>query len=165
MTYPNTLIFVDLVADDPKAAGEFYAGVFGWVNEGRPEGVFHRLVPGDNFLNPDGSQSEIGNLHLGIFNSANARPHPAPDGADPRMSAPGDAGRRARVYILVSDDDTPERILDEAEKRGAEIMWRDHYWKEFNGYNYAFRDPWGNEIVLWAKAGDDPQIPDNFTQE
>lgn len=165
MTYPNTLIFVDLAADDPKAAGEFYAAVFGWVNEGRPEGVFHRLVPGENFLNPDGSHSEIGNLHLGIFNTANARPHPEPDSAAPRGPAPSEAGRRGRIYILVSDDDTPERILEEAEKRGAEILWRNHYWKEFNGYNYAFRDPWGNEIVLWGKAGENPQIPENFTRE
>ncbi|MEM6851435.1 MAG: VOC family protein [Pseudomonadota bacterium] len=165
MAYPNTLIFVDMVADDPSAAGEFYAAVFGWINEGRPEGVFHRLDPGGQFLNPDGSPSEIGNLHLGIFKSGNARPHPDPQGADPRDPAPGAAGRRARVYILVSDDDTPERILSEAEKRGAEILWRDHYWKEFNGYNYAFRDPWGNEIVLWVKAGPEPQIPDHFTKE
>ncbi len=164
MAYPNTLIFVDLASDDPSATGEFYAAVFGWVNEGRPEGVFHRLVPGGNFKNPDGSESEIGNLHMGIFNTANARPHPT-DGGDPRTTIPADAGRRGRVYIMVSDDDTPERILAEAEKRGAEILWRDHYWKEFNGYNYAFRDPWGNEIVLWGKAGENPQIPDHFTKE
>ena len=44
-------------------------------------------------------------------------------------------------------------------------FWRDHYWKEFNGYNHAFRDPWGNEIILWGKAGPEPKIPDNFTRE
>ncbi len=164
MGYPNTLIFVDLASDDPSATGEFYAAVFGWVNEGRPEGVFHRLVPGGNFKNPDGSESEIGNLHMGIFNTANARPHPT-DGGDPRTTIPAGTGRRGRIYIMVSDDDTPERILTEAEKRGAEILWRDHYWKEFNGYNYAFRDPWGNEIVLWGKAGENPQIPEHFTKE
>ena len=30
---------------------------------------------------------------------------------------------------------------------------------------YAFRDPWGNEIVLWGKAGKDPIIPDGYTRE
>ena len=35
MAYPNTLIFVDLASDEPEAAGEFYARVFGWKNEGR----------------------------------------------------------------------------------------------------------------------------------
>ena len=50
MSYPNTLIFVDLASDDPQAAGEFYAKVFGWQNDARPAGVFHRMVPGQHFL-------------------------------------------------------------------------------------------------------------------
>jgi predicted enzyme related to lactoylglutathione lyase len=163
MVYPNTLIFVDLASDDPTAAGNFYAEVFGWTNEGRPEGVFHRLVPGQNFLNPDGSQSEIGNLHMGIFDAANARPHPDPAGVEPRVLS--DGGRKARIWVLVSDDDDFERILAKAVELGAELMWRDHYWKEFNGYNHAFRDPWGNEIVLWGKAGENPDVPADYTRE
>ncbi len=163
MAYPTTLIFVDLASDDPEATGKFYTKVFGWSNEGRPAGEFHRLVPGQNFKNPDGSQSEIGNLHLGIFNVSNARPHPDLGGVEPRGLSKD--GRKARIWMLVSDDDSHERILETAEKLGAEIMWRDHYWAEFNGYNHAFRDPWGNEIVLWVKAGEDPQIPDNYTRE
>lgn len=163
MTYPNTLIFVDIPADDPEAAGRFYAEVFGWEVEGRPTGVFHRIVPGQNFLRSDGSASDIGNLHLGIYNSNNARPHPDPEGVEPREVASG--GRTVRVWILVSDDDTQDRILDTAEKLGATILWRNHYWKEFNGFNGAFLDPWGNTIVLWTKGGDDPQIPEDFTRE
>ena len=163
MAYPNTLIFVDLASDDPSAAGKFYAEVFGWTNEGRPDGVFHRLVPGENFKNPDGSQSEIGNLHMGIFDAKNARPHPEPDGVEPRVLA--DHGRKARIWVLVSDDDDYNRILDKAVELGAELMWRDHYWKEFNGYNHAFRDPWGNEIVLWGKAGENPDVPADYTRE
>jgi predicted enzyme related to lactoylglutathione lyase len=163
MTYPNTLIFVDLASDDTVAAGKFYAEVFGWTNEGRPEGIYHRLVPGDNFRNKDGSESQIGNFHLGIFDAANARPYPTAEGAEPRELSR--AGRKARIWILVSDDDTPKRILMAAEVRGATILWRNHYWKEFNGYNHAFEDPWGNEIILWGKAGDAPEIPANFTKE
>ena len=163
MSYPNTLIFVDLASDDPAAAGEFYAKVFGWENDPRPHGEFHRMVPGQNFLNPDGSQSEIGNLHLGIHNTKNARPHPDPAGVDPRM--PSTEGRKPRVFILVSPDDSADRIMETAETLGAHVLWRNHYWKEFNGFNDAFRDPWGNEIVLWTKGGDDPKIPDNFTRE
>ena len=163
MPYPNTLIFVDLTSDDPAATGKFYAEVFGWKNEGRPEGIFHRLVPGGDFLNPDGSQSQIGNLHLGIHNAANVRPHPDPKSVAPREISKG--GRVARVWVLVSADDSVDRILKDAEKRGAEILWRDHYWKEFNGYNAAFRDPWGNEICLWVKAGPEPKIPSHFTRE
>lgn len=162
MNYPNTLIFVDLASDDTAAAGRFYAEVFGWTNEGRPEGIYHRLVPGENFLNKDGTQSQIGNLHLGIFDAKNARPHPAPDGVEPRALAP--SGRKARIWILVSDDDSHERILKAAEERGANILWRDHYWKEFNGFNHAFEDPWGNEILLWVKTGDQP-VPPQYTRE
>lgn len=163
MSYPNTLIFVDLAADDPTAAGEFYAKVFGWKHEPRPANVFHRMVPGGQFLKPDGTPSEIGNLHIGIFNSANARPHPDPAGAAPRTLSRD--GRKARIWVLVSADDSVERILGEAEKLGATILWRNHYWKEFNGFNHAFRDPWGNEIVLWVKGGTNPVIPPNFTRE
>jgi predicted enzyme related to lactoylglutathione lyase len=163
MPTPNTLIFVDLASDDPAAAGRFYAEVFGWRDDDRPLGVFHRMVPGGNFLNPDGSESQIGNLHLGIFNAANARPHPNPDGVGPRTLA-GD-GRKARVWILVGDDQDHEEILQKALDRGATELWRNHYWKEFNGFNHAFRDPWGNEIILWVKGGPDPQIPANYTRE
>jgi predicted enzyme related to lactoylglutathione lyase len=163
LPYPNTLIFVDLSSDDPAACAEFYADIFGWENDPRPYGVFHRMVPGGNALNPDGSESQIGNFHIGIHNAANARPHPNPDGVEPRVLA--GEGRKPRLWILVSDDDSPERILADAEKRGAEILWRDHYWKEFNGLNHSFRDPWGNEIVLWRKGGENPEIPAHYTRE
>lgn len=159
----NTLIFVDLASDDPAAAGAFYAEVFGWENDARPHGIYHRMVPGGFFRNKDGSESQIGNLHLGIFDAANARPHPDPAGVEPRTLAAG--GRKARVWILIGDDDSAERILSTAERLGATILWRDHYWREFNGYNHAFADPWGNEILLWGKAGENPAIPDDFTRE
>ncbi len=162
-TTPNTLIFVDLASDDPAAAGRFYAEVFGWRDDDRPLGVFHRMVPGGNFINPDGSESEIGNLHLGIFNAANARPHPNPAGVEPRTLAAD--GRKARVWILVGDGQSHEDIMARALERGATELWRDHYWKEFNGFNHAFRDPWGNEIILWVKGGSEPQIPANYTRE
>ncbi len=161
--YPNTLIFVDLASDDPAAAARFYAEVFGWQDDPRPEGVYHRMVPGQNFLETDGSQSTIGNLHLGIYKAANARPHPDPAGIGPRTL--DGSGRRPRVWILISDDDTPQRILAAAEARGAEILWTDHYWSEFNGYNHAFRDPWANEIVLWGKAGANAAVPAHYTRE
>jgi predicted enzyme related to lactoylglutathione lyase len=162
-TTPNTLIFVDLAADDPAAAGKFYNEVFGWRDDDRPYGVFHRMVPGGQFKNPNGSDSEIGNLHLGIFKAANARPHPNPEGVEPRNVAK--EGRKARVWILVGDGQDHVEILKRATDRGAQILWKDHYWKEFNGFNHAFRDPWGNEIVLWVKGGQEPQIPAHYTRE
>lgn len=159
----NTLIFVDLASDDPAAAGRFYAEVFGWQDDARPHGIYHRLVPGGFFADKDGSDSQIGNLHLGIFDAANARPHPNPEGAEPRALAA--EGRKPRIWILIGDDDSAERILAAAADRGATILWRNHYWSEFNGYNHAFRDPWGNEIVLWGKAGENPVVPEIFTRE
>jgi predicted enzyme related to lactoylglutathione lyase len=165
MGYPNTLIFVDFPSTDPVASAEFYAAVFGWEVEPRPDGVFHRIVPGQHFQLDDGTQGPTGNLHMGIYNVANARPHPDPAGAEPRHLADATQGRTVRTWILVSDDDSVDRILDEAERRGATILWRDHYWAEFNGYNAAFVDPWGNTLVLWVKGGQDPQIPETFTRE
>ena len=44
------------------------------------------------------------------------------------------------------------------------ILWRDHYWAEFNGFNSAFKDPWGNTLVLWGKAGDAPADPRGIHQ-
>ena len=159
----NTLIFVDLASEDPDAAGKFYAEVFGWENDARPQGEYHRMVPGGFFKKSDGTDSEIGNLHLGIFKAANARPHPEPAGVEPRGLST--EGRKPRIWVLIGDDDTPERILDTAVKLGATELWRDHYWSEFNGYNHAFRDPWGNEILLWGKAGQNPDVPASFTRE
>jgi predicted enzyme related to lactoylglutathione lyase len=159
----NTLIFVDLASDDPAAAGAFYAEVFAWENDARPLGVYHRMVPGGFFQHKDGSDSEIGNLHLGIFDAANARPHPDPAGIEPRGIST--SGRKARIWVLIGDNDTPERILVTAEKLGATVLWRNHYWKEFNGYNHCFADPWGNEIILWGKAGENPRIPEDYTRE
>ncbi|MFC0684580.1 VOC family protein [Novosphingobium clariflavum] len=159
----NTLIFVDFATDDPAKAGEFYAEVFGWENDARPHGIYHRMVPGGFFQNKDGTDSQIGNLHLGVFDANNARPHPSPEGVEPRtLSA---EGRKARIWVLVSDDDSHERILETAEKLGGKVLWRDHYWAEFNGYNHAFADPWGNEIILWGKAGENPEIPASYTRE
>jgi predicted enzyme related to lactoylglutathione lyase len=163
MTYPNTFIFVDFPSTDPEAQAAFYNEVFGWKVEGRPSGVFHRAVPGEEFLLDDGSSSGVGNLHLGFYNVANARPHPDPAGVEPRQLA-GD-GRKMRSWILVSPDDSQDRILDTAEKLGATILWRNHYWAEFNGFNGAFEDPWGNNVVLWTKGGSDPQVPEGFTRE
>jgi predicted enzyme related to lactoylglutathione lyase len=154
MAYPNTLIFVDFPADDTKAAANFYAKVFRWKVEGRPTGWFHRIVPGMHFLNPDGSASEIGNLHMGIYETSVAVPDPNPK---PSAGTQRARGAGPRVYILVSDDDTQDRILDTAAQLGATVLWRDHYWKEFNGFHGAFRDPWGTEVILWSKPGDDPR--------
>jgi hypothetical protein len=154
MGTPNTLIFVDLPASDTNAAAAFYSEVFNWLVEPRPEKVFHRIVPGGFFPNPDGGDSAVGNLHIGIYDTSLAPPDPRP--------APVYTGERAgpapRVYVLVGDDDSEAAILDRAEKRGATILWRNLYWKEFNGFHGAFRDPWGSEVILWTKGGDNAQV-------
>jgi predicted enzyme related to lactoylglutathione lyase len=161
---PNTLIFVDFPSDDPAACAAFYHDVFGWEVEGRPTGVFHRAVPGGHFPLDDGSPSPIGNLHLGISSVANCRPHPDPAGVEPRHLARD--GRGVRVWILVGDDDTEDAILDRAEQHGANVLWRHHYWAEFNGFNGAFEDPWGSTVVLWTKGGKEPvSIPEGYTSE
>lgn len=157
MSYPNTLIFVDLPSPDPSATARFYSEVMGWEIEGRPEGRFHRIVPGDEFL-LDGERSGVGNLHMGIYRIEDGRPDPG----DPPSTTDAPTGALPRIYILVSDDEDRDEILQRAEDRGAKVLWRDCYWGEFNGFHASFRDPWGVQIVLWTKGGDDPQIPDHF---
>ena len=132
MSYPNTLIFVDLMSDDPVAAGKFYAEVMGWEDDVRMDGQYCRMVPGGNFRNPDGSDSEIGNLHIGIGNVRNLRPNPDPDGVEPRALTT--ETRTSRLWVLVSEDDSIDRIMSAAEARGAETLWRNHYWKEFRTF-------------------------------
>jgi hypothetical protein len=73
-------------------------------------------------------------------------------------------GRGVRVWILVGDD-SEDAILDRAERHGAKVLWRHHYWAEFNGFNGAFEDPWGTTVVLWTKGGSDPVIPEGYTSE
>ena len=160
---PNTLIFVDFPSNDVEACAKFYGDVFGWMVEGRPTGVFHRGVPGGFFPLDDGTDSPVGNLHVGFFDVANARPNPDTAGVEPRHLSEG--GRSPRVWVLVSDDDNEDAILARAETHGATVLWRHHYWKEFNGFNGAFRDPWGTEIILWTKGGTDPVLPEGYTGE
>jgi len=162
MTYPNTLIFVDFPSDDPVASAAFYQAVFGWEIEPRPAGVFHRVVPGQNFQLDDGSQGPTGNLHLGISNVVNQRPHPVADNGSVELNS---GGGGPRIWILVSDDNDADEMLETAVANGATELWRHHFWAEFNGFSNAFEDPWGNQIVLWTKAGDDAQIPEGWTQE
>jgi len=163
MASPNTLIFVDFPSDDTVACANFYHAVFGWEVEGRPTGVFHRCVPGGFFPLDDGSDSPVGNLHLGIYDVNNARPHPDPAGVEPRQLNRG--GRGLRVWILIGDDDSEDAILERAEANGAKVLWRHHYWKEFNGFNGAFEDPWGTHVVLWGKGGTNPEMREGMTHE
>ena len=50
----NTLVFVDLPTPDIEATSAFYKDLFGWTVNGRPQGVFHQVVPGQG-------------LHLGLW--------------------------------------------------------------------------------------------------
>ena len=151
MSSPNTLIFVDFPAPEPRKTSQFYRDVLGWEVEPRPEDVFYRIVPGGNFPGPDGEPSEVGNLHLGLFEPKMAAPDPRPT----PVYTSGSAGWAPRIYVLVGDDDNEAAILARAEANGAIVLWQDKYWKEFNGYHGAFQDPWGTVIILWSKGGDD----------
>ena len=152
MSYTNTLVFIDFPTDDVNAANAFYSEVFNWEIEERIPEIFHRIVPGQNFKMDDGSQGPTGNLHMGISNAANSRPHPAPEPSEPTYLNPG--GRAIRAWILVSEDDSFDRILEAADRLGGTILWRNHFWTEFGGANASFIDPWGNQINLWQHLPD-----------
>ena len=157
MTYPNALIFVDFPVDDVDEANRFYAAVFNWDVEERIPGIFHRMLPGSTFL-VDGEPGPTGNLHMGLFAAANARPHPDP--APPEPTRMHDGGRHTRAWILVSKDDTFERILDAAAANGGTVLWTKHFWTEFGGANASFLDPWGNQLLLWQHLDGVEQDPD-----
>ena len=164
MTYPNTLIFVDFPSDDPEASASFYAEVFGWEVEPRPAGVFHRIVPGQHFLLDDGEPGPIGNLHMGIFNVANARPHPDPDGVEPRALA-RDGRQRAHLdprqrRRQPGPDPRYCRAVGGQRSCGGTTTGRSS-----TGSTPRSSDPWGNTLILWTKGGDDPQIPEGWTRE
>ena len=55
-----------------------------------------------------------------------------------------------RIYVMV--DDPPDRLAL-AMEMGATKMWDEYYWEEFDARHAAFRDPWGNEVVLWRNKG------------
>ena len=175
MTYPNALVFIDFPVTDVDAGNEFYSTVFGWEVEERIPGIFHRIVPGQNFKVDDGSQGPTGNLHMGISYCGNVRPHPDNAPQEPTTMNPG--GRATRAWILVSEDDSFERILEAAVKMGATELWRNHFWTEFGGANASFLDPWGNQLMLWQHLPDAEQdeethqvvgdytVPDGWTVE
>ena len=124
----NTLVFVDFPTADIEATTSFYEQLFGWQIEGRPQGDFHRIVPGEG-------------LHLGLYAESTQTPDPNPSAKGPR------AGLQPRTYILV--DETPQHYLDKAVALGATKLWDEGYWGEFDGYHASFFDPWGNQIVMW----------------
>ena len=148
MSYPNVLVFVDFPSDDVNAASKFYAEVFNWEVEERITDIYARIVPGQHMKLEDGSQSTVGNLHMGISKAADTRPRPPQAPQEPTNLNPG--GRGARAWILVSDDDSFERILEAAVRLGGTELWRDHFWTEFGGANASFVDPWGTQIMLWS---------------
>ncbi len=130
---PNTLVFVDFPTPDIDATTKFYEELFGWTIEPKPQGDFHRIVPGEG-------------LHLGLFSSATQTPDPNPDAA---AAAATPSGLQPRTYILV--DQPAQHYVDKAVALGATKLWDEGYWDTFDGYHASFRDPWGNQIVLWWK--------------
>ncbi|MFD4832149.1 hypothetical protein GT204_02825 [Streptomyces sp. SID4919] len=55
-----------------------------------------------------------------------------------------------RIYVMV---DEPPAYLAKAVAGGASVLWEEKPWAEFEARYAAFRDPWGNEVVLWRDKG------------
>jgi predicted enzyme related to lactoylglutathione lyase len=60
------------------------------------------------------------------------------------------SGPIPRMYVMVPD---PPAFLQRAIEMGATKLWDEVHWEEFDGRHAAFRDPWGNEVVLWRDKG------------
>jgi len=176
MPYPNILVFMDIPVPDVAAGTEFYRTVMGWEIEERIPGVFNRIVPGQNQKVDDGSQGPNGNLHMGISLASDPRPDPRPL-AEREGCHMHDGGRTTRAWILISEDDDMDEIMDKAVANGGTELWRHHFWTEFGGANASFRDPWGNQIMLWEhlegieqdeethELVGDAKLPDGWTIE
>jgi predicted enzyme related to lactoylglutathione lyase len=145
---PHTLVFIDFPSPDPEASARFYEEVFGWTVNARPAGLFHQIVPGGEMPGPDGKPSGVGNLHLGIFNSAT----PVPEPTEPPKRSGAPSGPMPRIYINVEQDETQEDVLARATEHGATIDWELAWFGEFNGWCSSFTDPWGVQILLWTNG-------------
>lgn len=151
MSDRNALIFVDFPSPDPVATAQFYAEVMDWGIEPHPEGVFHLLRPGGYFEQEDAQPSTVRNLNLGVYSLAD----PAPDPTSYTTPLRESTGAGIRVYVMTPTKSEQDLVLDRAQSRGATILWKDLYWDEFEGFHGAFRDPWGNQVVLWVHG--DPE--------
>jgi predicted enzyme related to lactoylglutathione lyase len=156
MTDRNALIFVDFPSPDPRATATFYAAVMGWETEPHPEGVFHLLKPNGEFILDDGTSSGQRNLNMGAY----SLDEPRPDPSQRTGSLAPASGAPVRVYIANPDRAEQKAVLDRAEEHGASVLWRDYYWKEFEGFHGAFRDPWGNQVILWTHGKLDDAAPE-----
>ena len=54
------------------------------------------------------------------------------------------------IYVMV--DEPPEKLAHAIEM-GATKIFDEMYWEEFDARKASFRDPWGNEVVLWRNKG------------
>ena len=163
MTYPNTLIFVDFPSTEPTASAAFYEAVFGGRSNLAPRTSSTASCPARTSRSTTGRRARPATCTWASSTSPTPVRIPIRRVSNPATVATD--GHSARVWILVSEDDSIERILTEATSRGATLLWKDHYWAEFNGFNAAFLDPWGNTFVLWTKGGDNPEIPEGWTNE
>ena len=175
MTYPNTLVFVDYPSDDVNVARAFYArGLqLGSRRSHRGHVCPHRsgteLQARRRDARPDRQPAH------GPVQRCRCTASPAERPRRPDRVEVGRGGIRA--WILVSDDDSVDRILEAAERLGGTVLWRDHFWTEFGGANASFIDPWGNQLMLWqhlpgAETDDDTHqvvgefsLPQGWTYE
>jgi hypothetical protein len=159
---PNTLIFVDLPSDDPAAAARFYAEVFGWQNDEKPAGVYHRMVPGGQFPNPMAPTARSATsiwafsmrpMRAPIPTAPGSNPAPCQDGPQAAHLDPDQRRRQRRTH-------SGRRHAARGKGTVAQPLLVD-----LQRLQPRLQDPWGNEIVLWGKAGPEPKVPADFTRE
>ena len=105
MTVHNTLIFVDFPVHRP---GHRRRLLQRGLRLGRRAAAGRRLLPHGSLAASSRSTtarpSPIGNLHMGIYDPANARPHPDPAGVEPRETSAGRDAPRAPGSSWTDDD-------------------------------------------------------------
>ena len=117
-----------------------------------PHPVIHAEIRSED---PDATRQFYADLFRWEFNRRPANEfHEILPGIKPNLGIHKEdtpmTGPIPRIYVMVED---PPAMLSHAIEKGATKLWDEVHWAEFDGRHAAFRDPWGNEVVLWRDKG------------
>ena len=133
---------VQIVVDSarPHELADWWAEALGWPVEPQDEAFIQRMVDAGH-ASADDTVRHRGALVWRAGAALNS-----PDPGRPRLlfqSVPEGKTVKNRLHLDVRvGAERREAEVARLLGLGATELWRDHFWKEFNGFNHAFSDPW-----------------------